>query len=266
MNNHQKRLQEIEVSLTPYQLVLLWIETATKGTYVEGAVQSPGPRSRIANSVAGIVRTDLKGQSEDMIERAILQARQQADFLYMIVVGVNADVVRDSIARRRECRFLLGYLHAVAHSSILTDSKIRIREFTLSFVEQIFVLEGAISQIRSQMFGGHCILFSDCAVKLKEQLEMAGDVLEVFNIIASGLHIPVLTKEQICETLQQEVQQLVSHSEMAARAVTLDDFGTEAEFRENIAPLSALLPAHERTKDLRNALKSLSDFPLGRMK
>jgi len=39
---------------------------------------------------------------------------------------------------------------------------------------------------------------------LKDQLEMARDVLEVFNIIAGDLRVLVLTKEQICETLQAE--------------------------------------------------------------
>jgi hypothetical protein len=247
VNNHQKRLKEIEVSLTPYQLVLLWMETATKGTFVGGAVQFPGPRSRIANSVAGIVRNELKAQPEDMIERAILQARQEADFLYMIVVEVNADALRQFCARSREYKFLLGYLHALIHSSVLSDSEMRLRKFTLSFVEQIFLLDGAISEIRSQRFGGRFRLFSDCAAMLKEQLEMATEVLEVFNIIAGGLHVPVLTKEQICEALREEMQQRVSLWEIEARAVTLDDFGTEAEFRDSLAQLSAQLPAHERS-------------------
>ena len=247
MNNHQKRLKEIEVSLTPYQLVLLWMETATKGTFVEGAVQSPGPRCRIANSVAGIVRTELKGRSDDMIERAIVQAQKDADFLYMIVVQVNGDTLRQSFARSREYRFLLAYLHAVMHSSIMSDSEMRLRKFTLSFVEQIFLLDETISHIRSRRFGEHFILFSDCAAMLKEQLEMATDVLEVFNIIAGDLHVPELTKKQICETLQEEVQQQVSPWEMVARAVTLDDFGTEAEFRDSLAPLSVLLPEHGGT-------------------
>jgi hypothetical protein len=247
VNNHQKRLKEIEVSLTPYQLVLLWVEATTKGTYAEGAVQSPRPRCRIANSVAGIVRTELKGQSEDLIERAILQARKEADFLYMMVVELKGDVLRQSVARDREYKFLLGYLHAVMHSSIMSDSEMRLRKFTLSFVEQIFCLDEAISQIRSQRFGGSFILFSDCAAKLKDQLEMATDVLEVFNIIANDLQVPVLTKEQICETLQEEVRQQVSRREIEAWVATLGTFGTEAEFRESLAPLSALLPAHKRT-------------------
>jgi len=247
VNNHQKRLKEIEVSLTPYQLVLLWVEATIKGTYAVGAVQSPRPRRRIADSVAGIMRTELKGQSEDLIERAILQAQKEADFLYMIVVGVNGDVLRDSVARDREYKFLLGYLHAVMHSSIMSDSEMRLRKFTLSFVEQIFCLDAAISQISSQRFGGRFILFSDCAAKLKDQLEMAMDVLEFFNIIASDLQVPVLTKEQICETLQEEVRQQVSRREIEAQAVTLGAFGTEAEFRESLTPLSALLREHKGT-------------------
>ena len=120
-----------------------------------------------------------------MIERAIVQAQKDADFLYMIVVQVNGDTLRQSCARSREYKFLLAYLHAVMHSSIMSDSEMRLRKFTLSFVEQIFLLDETISHIRSRRFGEHFILFSDCAAMLKEQLEMATDVLEVFNIIAA---------------------------------------------------------------------------------
>ena len=49
---------------------------------------------------------------------------------------------------------------------------------------------------------------------LKEELEMATEVLEVFNISAQRHPGPVLTKEQICETLQEEVKQQVSRWEM----------------------------------------------------
>jgi len=59
---------------------------------------------------------------------------------------------------------------------------------------------------------------------------MATDVLEVFNIIASALQVPTLTKEQICETLQEEVRQQVSRREIEARAAALGTFGTGPTF------------------------------------
>jgi hypothetical protein len=44
------------------------------------------PRAAIANSISWTVRNSLKGQTDAVVERAILQARQEADSLYMLIV------------------------------------------------------------------------------------------------------------------------------------------------------------------------------------
>jgi len=95
VNTHPQRIKAIEVSLTPNQVVLLWMETALKDRYAHGALQSPCRRSGIANSVARVVRMGL-GQPPDMVERAI------ADFLYNIVVDVNSAVLTQFFARQHE--------------------------------------------------------------------------------------------------------------------------------------------------------------------
>ena len=89
------------------------MKNALKGTFENGGLQSPPPRSAIANSVARIVRNALKDQPEDVVERAVLQARQEADWLYNIVVDVNGSVQNQFIESNREVVFLLGYFSAL---------------------------------------------------------------------------------------------------------------------------------------------------------
>jgi len=65
MSNHRGRLEEIEVSLTPQQVVLLWMKNMLPRKYAEGLLQSiRPPREAISNSVAQVVRGGLKGHPE----------------------------------------------------------------------------------------------------------------------------------------------------------------------------------------------------------
>jgi hypothetical protein len=58
------------------------------------------------------VQNSMKGQAEQLIERAVLQARREADLLYNLVVGANGEVIENRAQREREYMFLLGYLSA----------------------------------------------------------------------------------------------------------------------------------------------------------
>jgi hypothetical protein len=80
MNSRQRRVRAIELSLTPKQVVVVWLRNALRaGTFKEGARHSPPYRGAVANAVYDTVRNSMKGQPESLVERAILQARQEAD-------------------------------------------------------------------------------------------------------------------------------------------------------------------------------------------
>ena len=91
MNNHKRRLKTIELTLTPEQIVLLWHEAAKEaGTFSDGAWKPPAPRAAVANAVNSAIRKSMKGHPEPVVEKAIQQARKQADLLLMIIVQTSA--------------------------------------------------------------------------------------------------------------------------------------------------------------------------------
>jgi hypothetical protein len=52
MKSRPRRLRSIELSLTPQQVVVVWLRDATQaGTFEEGARHSPPYRSAVANAV-----------------------------------------------------------------------------------------------------------------------------------------------------------------------------------------------------------------------
>jgi hypothetical protein len=113
MRDKTRRLQSIEVSLTPRQLVLLWFSRAQQtGNFATACTQMPLPRSTLANAVYNNVRRAMKGQTESLIDQAIRQARQEADQLYILLFEINRDILTSRKSRLRESLFLLGHLQA----------------------------------------------------------------------------------------------------------------------------------------------------------
>src|SRR5580692_8346462 len=106
MKNRQRRVRAIELSLTPQQVVMVWLRDAVQaGTFEEGSRHSPPYRGVIANEVFCSVRNAMKGQPELQVERAVLQARREADVLFNLVVNVNLEVMENGKQRAREGTF-----------------------------------------------------------------------------------------------------------------------------------------------------------------
>jgi hypothetical protein len=106
MKSRQRRLKAIELTLTPQQVVVVWLRDAVQaGTFEEEARHSPPYCGAVANAVLRSVEKSMKGQPEPLIERAILQARQEADLLYSPAVNVNVEVFENREQRGREYIF-----------------------------------------------------------------------------------------------------------------------------------------------------------------
>jgi hypothetical protein len=228
MEQH-RRLKVLELNLSPYQIVLLWVKDATKRTLEEWARQHSESPGAIANSVATAVRSSFKGQPEAVVERAIRQARKEADLLYHLVMRVNFAVQEHFLARRREYNFLLAYLYAtITDASTSEDLVVAI---TRLFIGEIIVLHSAVLEVSAERFGGQNLLFSDSASQLKEQLNMLDEVLRIFNIAAHGLNFKELTAEMVRAELHECVDPLVSCWVTGARLWTLATLGEQSDFR-----------------------------------
>jgi hypothetical protein len=164
VNNQQRRLRKIELTLTPQQTTLLWLTNAVQSTFADGATQFP--RATIANSIRKTVMHTMKGESDAVVERAIVQARQEADVLYNLVITVNERVLTSTSERNREFLFLLLYLRGITYINIGPHSEEELRVAVSFFVEEVLLLEGTISQVRAEHFGGTSILFLDSVLKL----------------------------------------------------------------------------------------------------
>jgi hypothetical protein len=147
MNSRQRRVRAIELNLTPQQVVLVWLRNALQaGTLEEGARHSPPHRIAVANAVYDTVRNSMKGQPDPLVERAIRQAQQEADLLYLLVIYTNAAVLEDREKRRRELIFFLGYLSAEMYGKATKHRVQILRLVVLVFLKSVIILDAAIAQ------------------------------------------------------------------------------------------------------------------------
>ena len=163
MQSRQRRVRAIELSLTPQQVVVVWLRNAQGGTFEEGARHSPPYRGAIANTVYDTVRNSMKGQPGPLVERAIFQARQEADLLFSLVVNANTAVLEGSAEREREYIILLGYVSAEARGNLTKARAEILRRVVLMLIESVIVLDAAIAQLVAERLDGQPVLFRDCS-------------------------------------------------------------------------------------------------------
>jgi hypothetical protein len=198
----------------------------TPGRDTRGGVrQTPPPRAAVANAVRNTVRNSMKGQEASLVERAILQARQEADLLYNLAVHANVTAFESKGQREREYLFLLGYLSAEMHGKASKDRIQTLRLAVLAFLESVIILDAAIAQVVAERLNGQPMLFRDCSVKLDEQLQMAERASEYFNLLASSAGSAEIDLGELRESLQPEIDHQISIWVNLARSETLSAFG-----------------------------------------
>ena len=230
MISRQRRVKAIELTLTPRQIVVVWLRNALQaGTFEEGARHSPPYRGVVANAVYDTVQNSMKGQPEPLVERAVFHARREADLLYQLVVYANTAVLESSAQRAREYIFLLGYLVAEMRGNHTKDRIQNLRSAVLMFIEPVIIFDAAIAQLVAEQLTGQPVLFRDSAVMLAEQLQMATDLSTWFNELAHQVGAAEINLEELRNGLQSETDRRISIWVNLARAEMLSLFGTTEE-------------------------------------
>jgi hypothetical protein len=230
MKSRQRRLKAIELTLTPKQVVVVWLRNALQaGTFEEGARHLPPYRGTVANAVYDTVRNSMKGQPDPLVERAILQARREADLLYNLVVVANVQVIETALQREREYTLLLGFLSAEIRGKASKDRVEILRLAFLMVIEPVFILDAAITQVAAERLIGQPVLFRDTAAKLEEQLKMVTDLTTWFNEAAVKVASAQIDLEEVRDNLQSEIDRQISTWVHFARTAALSLFGTEKE-------------------------------------
>jgi hypothetical protein len=232
MKNPKQRLRAIELSLTPPQIVSLWFKKSKlAGTLADVSRQSPFPREAVANAVADVVRNNMKGQPEILIERAVLQARQQADVLFNLIVRANLAIHENALDFAREYLLLCGLQRALRQVRNPVEGAETLRLGIVSFFKRLAILDSSISQIASGHFENRSILFSDSEKMLDALLKMAHLLSILFSEIAGKIGVAEISLESVRSTMQSKIDEEASSWISLARLFMFAGLGEEKDFR-----------------------------------
>jgi hypothetical protein len=93
----------------------------------------------------------------------------------------------------------------------------------------VIILDGAIGQVASGRLNGEPMLFRDCAVNLREQLQMADKLSEYFNSLANVLGVAEISPEELQSSLQSEIDRQFSIWINLDRVAVLGLLGSDQE-------------------------------------
>jgi hypothetical protein len=113
-------------------------------------------------------------------------------------------VLEGRVERGREYIILLGYLSAEIRGNLMKDRLEILRRVVLMFIEPVIILDAAIAQVVSERLNGQPVLFRDCSVKLEEQVQMAEELSEHFNLLARSVDAAEVSLEELRNNLQSE--------------------------------------------------------------
>jgi len=226
-------MKTIEVNLTPKQIVILWLKKSQNaGSFGDGCLQSPPARGYVANAVYAAVSGSMKGYPKPVVEKAIRQARQEADSLYMLIVQINLGILMD-VALSNICfPFVIRHFRAATTEETINAEFIReLRLSLVQIVEDLLVAEGSALQVTTEYLNGQQVLFSDTFEALAKQLQFAEELIDHFNSLARLVGVPLIDLDTLREGIPSRVDQQVASWRNTARLEMLATFGEGDSWR-----------------------------------
>jgi hypothetical protein len=235
----RQRLARIQTSLTPKQAVLLWLKEVQhleNDDFLEKSCKCPmheAPRVRVPEMAAKAVRDSLstKGTKPELIARAELEAWKQADFLVVLVLKLNEEVLQNCQQSSPYLAFLWVQLRWMGaqfdeHGVFNATEWDHWRELLIDTLSRMWVLRATITAVSEQYYDCHSVLLLDQESSLNQCIEGAEVLAKVYNnlegIGPSWTAIDLVTLQS---SIEAQVPATVCERVAGAKASTLRAIG-----------------------------------------
>jgi hypothetical protein len=217
MTNNSRRLDKLQLSLTPKQAILFWMEEAhqydTMDQYVRALKDGPDsswPMATLPQQVAGAVEQALTGRPRKEISRGVRQAIRDVLFLFHLHQQVNGKLMEEQKAFLYRLRWLRAELGRLRYQKLVSQASppgIRTRvprsqdltrwqEEAELFLEELHGLRLAVMTISKRYFDGHDLLFPALTESLDYLINAMEALAEMFNedlVLRKGARADVAT-------------------------------------------------------------------------
>jgi hypothetical protein len=227
MSNHHLRLRTIEVALTPAQIVLVWLEGARGGDFMDAGLCCSEPRAYIEIAVSKAISIATKGMDRNVAQQVNQEAQQRAGSLYLLIVTINVAVLDCCQEARARSVIMFGYLRTMLQvpKSERLDVLLGLRSSLLLGFENLLIIEDAITRISREDFDGHKLLFNDARSMFEEQHRALRLLCQGFDILAVEQEELPIDLDLVRSVLENDVTELISRWRDLARLEMLGRFG-----------------------------------------
>jgi hypothetical protein len=185
----RRRIDKVEGSLTPRQVVLLWLEEATQFSslreYVLSIKDQPNsafPLFRLPDQVEQSARRAMRGKPHDEVERAVRSSVRDVAFLYYLVVQINSRELMERRANSLHLMLVIERLCSFLSNEPLSGSRhAQWLEFVAALGLRLYGFASAADHMGRQYFGGRSPLFPESAECLASLLAQLEGMIELYN-------------------------------------------------------------------------------------
>jgi hypothetical protein len=244
----ERRLARLEISLTPTQLVLRWLDEAHAfgdlESYVRSQLAEPsseGPLDRLAREAASGVRVSLRGKRPEVVGTAVASALRETVFRFDLVVRI--------LVTTHELLDREGLLEASlsAHLALLTSEGRAARRRDTTYPERFATLRGLLlfrvaelraaqkarEAVEARYLAGHTALFPDAVTAWDAQLRGTETLADVAYRLAELDRVPPAEPADP-DAVSARVTELVADLVEPAKTTALEKLG-EGERAQSIA-------------------------------
>ena len=189
-----RRVDALETSLSPTQLVLRWLDEAHAfgdlESYVRSQLAEPsaeGPLDRLAHETVSGVRTSLRGKRPEVVGAAVASALRETVFRFDLVLRI--------LVTTHELLDREGLIEAAlaAHLALLTTEGRATRRRDATYLERFATLRGLLlfrhaelhaaqqarAVVEERFLAGHTALFPDAVKVWDEQVRSTQTLAEL---------------------------------------------------------------------------------------
>jgi hypothetical protein len=244
----QRRIAKLEISLTPTQAVIRWLDEAHAFPSLDAYTRAmfsgplvPTPLDSVVHSVEAGIRESMKGQPRDAVEKAVTQAARQAVFRCLLALRLNEVASEQAKLKGVTATALFFWMRALASDGMVHEMMNRMNESTghetswsrwreavSGLLTNVYVEDEARLSLEREFLDGHPSLFADVMADWTEALEQAERVarLAAFMDQVSGAN-PVTSIAEIDlvprrAAVAADVAKRATYLADMARARTLD--------------------------------------------
>ncbi|MGA2514235.1 MAG: hypothetical protein ABSG37_11535 [Candidatus Limnocylindrales bacterium] len=234
-----RRLDALDASLTPTQLVLRWLAEAhaygSLEAYVASILDLPGdqqPIDRLCREAHDGAWTRLHGRPADQVQRAVHSALRETVFRYELVLRIyetahgllDQEALIDAALSAH-----IGLLTAEGraerrHDPTYTETFTIYRDLLTMRVGELHAAQRARSTVEERYLDGHAALFPDVAASWDEQLKRTQLLADMAVRLAELDGVPPAMPGDP-EALSRRTTQLVADLVEPAKSEALEKLG-----------------------------------------